>query len=129
MSEPEARVWPHEMSARDPGRLYGVTTRERTDPHGEPMDAAPDLSSTGLRHAERNAMSTLVHRAAATYLWRDLPLTCASKFFFLLGQNARGMWIIRESTGQKAGMFRSREAALRFARLEGPDDFAVVHVN
>jgi hypothetical protein len=74
-------------------------------------------------------MSTLAHRAATIPRWRDLPLTRASKSYFLLGQNAEGMWVIRESTGRKAGMFRSREAALRFARLESPDDFAVVHVN
>jgi hypothetical protein len=74
-------------------------------------------------------MSTLVHRAATTPKWRDLPLKRGSKSYFLLGQNTQGMWVIRESTGKKAGMFRSREAALRFARLESPDDFAVVHVN
>jgi hypothetical protein len=74
-------------------------------------------------------MSTLAHRAATIPRWSDLPLTRASKSYFLLGQNAEGMWVIRESTGRKAGMFRSREAALRFARLECPDDFAVIHVN
>jgi hypothetical protein len=74
-------------------------------------------------------MSTLAHRAATIPRWSDLPLTRASKSYFLLGQNAEGMWVIRESTGRKAGMFRSREAALRFARLESPDDFDVIHVN
>jgi len=50
--------------------------------------------------------------------------------YFLLGQDAQGMWIIRENTGKKAGMFRSRKAALRFARLESPNGyFVVVHVN
>jgi hypothetical protein len=74
-------------------------------------------------------MSTLAHRAATIPRWSDLPLTRASKSYFLLGQNAQGMWVIRESTGKKSGLFRSRAAALRFARLESPDDFAVVHVN
>jgi hypothetical protein len=75
-------------------------------------------------------MSTLARRAETTPKWSDLPLTRASKSYFLLGQNPQGLWIIRESTGQKAGVFRSREAALRFARLESPDEhFAVVHVN
>jgi hypothetical protein len=74
-------------------------------------------------------MSTLAHRAAVTPRWSDLPLARASKSYFLLGQNAQGMWVIRESTGRKSGLFRSREAALRFARLESPDDFAVIHVN
>jgi hypothetical protein len=39
------------------------------------------------------------------------------------------MWVIRESTGAKAGVFVSREAAMRFARLESAEEhFAVVHV-
>jgi hypothetical protein len=49
---------------------------------------------------------------------------------FLLGQNARGLWVIRERTGSKAGLFLSREAALRFARRESRlKDYSVVHVN
>jgi hypothetical protein len=60
----------------------------------------------------------------------DLPLTRANKSYFVLGQNARGQWVIRENTGKKAGVFTSRAAALRFARLESADGhFAVVHVN
>jgi hypothetical protein len=75
-------------------------------------------------------MSTLAERAATVPRWSNLPLTRASKSYFLLGQNARGSWVIRENTGKKAGVFASREAALRFARLESPDEhFAVVHVN
>jgi hypothetical protein len=75
-------------------------------------------------------MSTLAQRAASVPRWSDLPLTRASKSYFLLGQNARGMWVIRENNGRTSGIFVSREAALRFARLESPDEhFAVVHVN
>jgi hypothetical protein len=75
-------------------------------------------------------MSTLSHRAAVTPRWSDLPLARASKSYFVLGQNAQGLWVIRENTGKKAGVFTSRQAALRFARLESPDgQFAVVHVN
>jgi hypothetical protein len=75
-------------------------------------------------------MSTLAHRAGTVPRWSDLPLTRASKSYFLLGQNARGLWVIRENTGAKAGVFLSREAALRFARLESPDEhFAIVHIN
>lgn len=49
---------------------------------------------------------------------------------FMLGQNARGLWVIRERTGGKAGLFVSREAALRFARQESPEEeYSVVHVN
>jgi hypothetical protein len=74
-------------------------------------------------------MSTLTQRAGIVPRWTDLPLTRACKAYFLLGQNARGMWVIRESTGAKAGVFVSREAAMRFARLESAEEhFAVVHV-
>jgi hypothetical protein len=75
-------------------------------------------------------MSTPAQRSSAVPRWTDLPLTRASKSYFLLGQNARGMWVIRENSGKKSGIFVSREAALRFARLESPDEhFAVVYVN
>jgi hypothetical protein len=74
-------------------------------------------------------MSALADRAATVPRWSELPLTRASKSYFLLGQNARGLWIIRENTGAKSGVFLSREAAIRFARLESPEEhFAVVHV-
>jgi hypothetical protein len=72
-------------------------------------------------------MSTLTQRSLTRLRWADLPLTRASNAYFLLGQNARGLWVIRESTGKKSGLFLSREAAMRFARLESPDEhFAVV---
>jgi len=40
---------------------------------------------------------------------------------FLLGTNAAGLWVIRETTGRKAGLFQSREAAVRYARDESAD--------
>jgi hypothetical protein len=47
----------------------------------------------------------------------------------LLGQNGRGQWVIRDAMGARAGLFASREAALRFARLESHDEpFAIVDV-
>jgi hypothetical protein len=74
-------------------------------------------------------MSALAQRSSAIRRWASLPLTSASTPYFVLGQNARGLWVIRESTGKKAGVFQSRKAALRFARLESPDQqFTVVHV-
>jgi hypothetical protein len=58
-----------------------------------------------------------------------MTLARAGTTFYLLGQNARGLWVIRESTGAKAGMFLSREAAIKFARLESADEqFAVIDV-
>jgi hypothetical protein len=74
-------------------------------------------------------MSTLAHRASAVVPWRDVRLPPAGRSYFLMRQSARGLWVIRENTGTKAGIFASREAALRFARLECPDEnFAVVYV-
>ena len=46
------------------------------------------------------------------------------------GHTSPGRRVTLDNTGKKAGVFTSREAALRFARLESPDEhFAVVHVN
>jgi len=40
--------------------------------------------------------------------------------YFLLGLDAKGCWVIRESNGCRAGLFRTREAALKFAREGTP---------
>jgi hypothetical protein len=40
---------------------------------------------------------------------------------FLLGRNSTGWWVIRETTGRKAGIFRTRAAAIKFARDESVD--------
>lgn len=110
--------------------LYALLITKRLGPHGENMASAIHFSSIGLSHPERNPMSTLAQRAGTVPRWSDLPLTRASKSYFLLGQNAHGRWVVRENTGAKAGVFLSREAALRFVRMESPDEhFAVVHVN
>jgi hypothetical protein len=55
-------------------------------------------------------------------------LTQSHRPCFLLGQNARGLWVIRESTGAKAGVFLSREGAMRFARLESSDECTLKYV-
>jgi hypothetical protein len=104
----------------------------RTDPHEERITRTIHVGNTTFEAeaSERNNMSTLAQRARAIPRWGDLPLRHASKTYFLLGQNTRGMWVIRENTGHKAGVFLSREAALRFARLESADEhIAVVDVN
>ena len=60
----------------------------------------------------------------------DLPAGGPGKWRFLLGQNAQGLWVIRECAGAKAGLFLTREAALRFARLECfEDDYAVIQLS
>ncbi len=74
-------------------------------------------------------MPTPAQRSATLPGSTEMPLARTGKSYFLLGQNARGLWVVRESTGAKAGMFLSREAAVKFARLEsGEDNPAVVHV-
>lgn len=48
--------------------------------------------------------------------------------YFLLGQDAAGSWVIRQTTGRRAGLFRTREAAIRFARDESPGgNFMIEH--
>ncbi len=32
-----------------------------------------------------------------------------------------GQWVIRETTGRRAGLFRTREAAIKYARDESAD--------
>lgn len=36
--------------------------------------------------------------------------------FFLLGLNSAGHRVIRETTGRRAGLFSTREAAIKYAR-------------
>jgi len=60
----------------------------------------------------------------------DFPsqLPTATAPYFLLGVNATGAWVIRETTGRRAGLFSSREAAIRFAREESVDgNFIIVY--
>lgn len=71
-------------------------------------------------------MSDLIRRAAVVARWTDVPVKQLNKAYFQLGQNAHGLWVIRENTGRKAGVFLSREAALRFARLESPEELVAV---
>jgi hypothetical protein len=74
-------------------------------------------------------VSPLALRATAVPRWSDPPRIQAGKSYFLLGQNADGLWVVRESTRRRGGLFLSREAAMRFARLEsGAERPAVLHV-
>jgi hypothetical protein len=60
----------------------------------------------------------------------DFPsqLPTATAPYFLLGQNTAGTWVIRETTGRRAGLFRSREAAIKYARDESPSgNFTILH--
>jgi hypothetical protein len=60
----------------------------------------------------------------------DFPsqLPTATAPFFLLGRNSAGFWVIRETTGRKAGLFGTRQAAIKYARDESVDgNFTIVH--
>jgi hypothetical protein len=60
----------------------------------------------------------------------DFPsqLPSATAPYFLLGLNSAGQWVIRETTGRRAGLFRTREAAIKYARDESPSgDFTILH--
>jgi hypothetical protein len=60
----------------------------------------------------------------------DFPsrLPTATAPFFLLGLNSAGFWVIRETTGRKAGLFGTRAAAIKYARDESVDgNFIIVH--
>ena len=43
--------------------------------------------------------------------WLRLPL-------FMVGQNTRGNWVVRDQKGMRGGLFVNREAALRYVRSE-----------
>jgi hypothetical protein len=42
----------------------------------------------------------------------------SSQSQFLIGRDARGLWIITENLGRAGGIFVSREAALKYAASE-----------
>ncbi len=59
----------------------------------------------------------------------DFPsrLPTATAPLFLLGLNSAGRWVIRETSGRRAGFFRRRQAAIKYARDESPDgNFTIV---
>ena len=59
----------------------------------------------------------------------DFPsrLPSATAPYFLLGVDSAGHWVIRETTGRRAGLFRTREAAIKYARDESGDgNFTII---
>jgi Uncharacterized protein conserved in bacteria (DUF2188) len=52
----------------------------------------------------------------------------ATASYFRLDLGSTGAWVIRETTGRRAGLFSTRQAAIRFAREESRDgNFIIVH--
>ena len=67
-----------------------------------------------------------LHLVAGLDFPSQLPTVGAP--YFLLGLNSAGTWVIRETTGRRAGLFRTRESAIKFARDESPSgNFTIVH--
>jgi len=67
-----------------------------------------------------------LHLVAGIDLARQLPTARAP--YLLLGLNSEGVWVIRETAGRRAGLFRTRAAAIKFARAESPDgNFTILH--
>jgi hypothetical protein len=59
--------------------------------------------------------------------FRD-QLPTAPALCFLIGLDAAGHWVIREITGRRAGLFRTREAAIKYARDESTNgNVTIVH--
>jgi hypothetical protein len=59
----------------------------------------------------------------------DFPsrLPTSSAPFFLLGLDGAGHWVIRETTGRRTGLFRTRQAAIKYARDESANgNFTIV---
>lgn len=56
------------------------------------------------------------HLVAGVDFPKRLPTAAAP--YFLLGLNLAGYWVIRETTGRRAGLFRTRDDAIKYARDE-----------
>ena len=46
------------------------------------------------------------------------PSTSSRSSLFLIGQNSRGDWVVRDPRGLRGGLFVNRAEALRFAMFE-----------
>jgi hypothetical protein len=42
----------------------------------------------------------------------------SQRSIFMVGQNSRGHWVVRDQNGTRGGLFISRDAALRYIRFE-----------
>lgn len=68
-----------------------------------------------------------LHLAAGIDVPSQMPTATAP--CFLLGRNSHGAWVLRDTTGRRAGLFRSRDAAIKYACDESSNgDFAILHV-
>jgi hypothetical protein len=99
--------------------LYAVASWAFSNLYAVPRTFLTSTASQGDR-----VMS--LHLVAGIDFPSQLPTATAP--YFLLGQNLAGAWVIRETTGRRAGLFRTREAAIKFARDESPTgNFTILH--
>jgi hypothetical protein len=57
-----------------------------------------------------------------------IPPPSPSSPIFLLGLTTTGMWVVRADNGSKGGLFRTRQAAIKYARDESANgEFTIVH--
>jgi hypothetical protein len=79
-----------------------------------------------LQRANHKEIAMSAHLVAGIDFPSQLPTATAP--YFLLGLNSRGVWVIRETTGRCAGLFRTREAAIKYAREESFNgNFTILH--
>jgi hypothetical protein len=78
------------------------------------------------QHANHKEIAMSARLVARIEFPSHLPIAIAPSF--LLGRNSRGVWVIRETTGRCAGLFRTREAAIKYAREESFNGrFTILH--
>jgi hypothetical protein len=79
----------------------------------------PDQS---IRRASK-ALLEFPDRPDRTVLNETIPL-------FYIGQNRKGLWVVREAEGRSGGLFLFRRSAVRFAREESePSGCALMFLN
>jgi len=54
------------------------------------------------------------------------PPSCPLPALFMIGQNSRGNWVVRDQNGTRGGLFVDRAKALRYIRSENGNNPNVV---
>lgn len=72
------------------------------------LSPALGLAAVNPKRSPRTS-AQLPRRPSLTVLSEAIPL-------FYVGQNRRGLWVVREAEGRSGGIFVCKESALRFAR-------------
>lgn len=56
-------------------------------------------------------------------------VSSANATCFLLGRNSAGAWVLRDLSGRRAGLFSSRDAAVKYACDENRNaSFTILHM-